>query len=66
MTAPTIDETVIRELEILLDLPQVDMSNGCPTCGDNSTCQVCGGSGHWHSKKEVQCGHCNGSGNCPK
>jgi hypothetical protein len=37
----------------------------CSTCGTNSTCQVCGGSGHWASKPEVSCTHCNGSGSCP-
>lgn len=40
-------------------------SGGCATCGTNKTCQNCGGTGHWHTKPEVPCGHCSGSGACP-
>ena len=36
----------------------------CSVCGTNRTCQICGGLGHWESKPEIPCGHCNGSGFC--
>lgn len=40
-------------------------ASSCNSCGTNSTCQVCGGSGHWATNKDIDCSHCGGFGKCP-
>lgn len=68
MTAPTIaiDET-IEALEIQLSLPTMGKGGkgDCSTCGSNTQCQNCQGTGKWLTNPNVTCGHCNGSGTCP-
>lgn len=42
-----------------------DSVRSCATCGTSKQCQNCSGTGHWHSNKNIECGHCSGSGKCP-
>lgn len=37
----------------------------CNSCGTSRTCGVCGGKGHWETRPDIKCSHCNGSGSCP-